>query len=110
VRCQRVKDNRWRLVESRVPPALAVGCQTVGLSHVVRQEREVYRDFWSPCTSVPPYSRVLRSKTRAGLCPWDNRGKANGWRQPPPPSPPPVHNNLQKKKAKLCNIVTATSY
>jgi hypothetical protein len=28
--------------------------------------------------------------TRAGLCPWDNRGKANSWR-------PPVHKNLQKK-------------
>jgi hypothetical protein len=30
--------------------------------------------------------------TRAGLCPWDNRGKANSWR------PIPVHKNLQKKK------------
>jgi hypothetical protein len=31
--------------------------------------------------------------TRAGLCPWDNRGKAKSWR-------PPVHKNLQKKKKK----------
>jgi hypothetical protein len=30
---------------------------------------------------------------RAGLCPWDNRGKANSWR---PPSP--VNKNLQPKK------------
>jgi hypothetical protein len=41
--------------------------------------------------------------TRAGLCPWDNRGKANSCRPPPP-----IRKNLQKK-AKLCNIVTATS-
>jgi hypothetical protein len=41
--------------------------------------------------------------SRAGLCPWDNRGKANSW-------PPPIHKNLhKKKKAKFCNIVTATS-
>jgi hypothetical protein len=33
---------------------------------------------------------------RAGLCPWDNRGKANSWRTPPPP----VHKNLEKN-AKL---------
>jgi hypothetical protein len=29
---------------------------------------------------------------RAGLCPWENRGKANSWR--PPPS---IHKNSQKK-------------
>jgi hypothetical protein len=30
---------------------------------------------------------------RAGLCPWENRGKAKIWRPPPPP----IHKNLQKK-------------
>jgi hypothetical protein len=46
--------------------------------------------------------------TRAGLCPWDNRGKANSWRRSLTP-PIMVHKNLQTKNAKLCNIVTATS-
>jgi hypothetical protein len=29
---------------------------------------------------------------RAGLCPWDNQGKANSWRPPRP-----VHKNVKKK-------------
>jgi hypothetical protein len=35
----RIRDIRWRYCESRVPLALAVSCQAVRLSQVVRQER-----------------------------------------------------------------------
>jgi hypothetical protein len=35
--------------------------------------------------------RGMTLTPRVGLCPWDNRGKANSWR---PPSP--IHKNLQK--------------
>jgi hypothetical protein len=41
------------------------------------------------------YHRYLLG--RAGLCPWDNRGKVNSWR-PPPPS---IHKNLEKKSEVL---------
>jgi hypothetical protein len=37
----RIMDNRRRLCECRVPLALAVGCHSVTLSQVVRQERRV---------------------------------------------------------------------
>jgi hypothetical protein len=37
----KIRDNRWCLCESSVPLALAVGCQAVRLSQVVRQERGV---------------------------------------------------------------------
>jgi hypothetical protein len=33
----RIKDNRWRYCESSVPLALAVDCQAVRLSQVVRR-------------------------------------------------------------------------
>jgi hypothetical protein len=38
---------------------------------------------------------MLSVIARAGLCPWDNRGKANSWRPPPT-----INKNLQKKKKK----------
>jgi hypothetical protein len=50
------------------------------------------------------YRPVFIPKDTAGLCPWDNRGKANSWRPPAP-----LHKNLQQKNAKLWNIVTAIS-
>jgi hypothetical protein len=37
----RMRDNRWRLCGCRVLLALAVGCHSVTLSEVVRQERRV---------------------------------------------------------------------
>jgi hypothetical protein len=37
----RIRDNRWRYCESSVPLALAVGCQAVRFSQVVRQQRLV---------------------------------------------------------------------
>jgi hypothetical protein len=37
----RIRDKRWRWCESSVPPALAVDCQAVRLSQVVKQERRV---------------------------------------------------------------------
>jgi hypothetical protein len=40
----RIRDNRWRQCESSVPQALAVGCQAVKLSQLMRLERRV---LWS---------------------------------------------------------------
>jgi hypothetical protein len=44
-----------------------------------------------PCTPEAMFTGSQHPiiKPRAGLCPWDNRGKANSWRPPPP-----VHKNL----------------
>jgi hypothetical protein len=48
----------------------------------------VYRLYTLPPSSPTPHA------SRADLCPWYNRGKANSCTPPPPP----VHKNLQKKK------------
>jgi hypothetical protein len=36
-----IRNKRWRLCESSFPLALAVSCQAVRLSQVVKQERRV---------------------------------------------------------------------
>jgi hypothetical protein len=40
---------------------------------------------------------------RAGLCPWDNRGKANSWR-------PPIHKNLQKKNCEALQYCDSNEF
>jgi hypothetical protein len=46
---------------------------------------------------------VMSAGTRAGLCPWDNRGKANSWS-------PPAYIKIWKKKSEALQYCDSNEF